>query len=337
VKVDGILMAGGLGAVPTVARELEELGYDGAFSAETAHDPFFPLLLAAEHTERLELITGIAVAFARNPMTLANIGYDLQSYSRGRFVLGLGSQIKAHIEKRFSMPWSHPAARMRELILAMRAIWACWNDDEKLDFRGEFYRHTLMTPFFNPGPNAYGAPRVFLAAVGERMTEVAGEVADGILLHGFTTERYVREVSLPALERGWARSGKQRSDFEVSGPMFVVTGTNEEELERARQGTKQQIAFYGSTPAYRGVLELHGWGDLQGELNRLSKQGDWVTMGDLVSDEILETFAVVAEPEDVPRELLARYGDVVDRVSFYAPYKSDPERWSKVLDGFRAA
>ena len=337
MKVDGVLISRGLDGVPAVARELEELGYDGAFSAETAHDPFFPLLLAAEHTERLELVTGIAVAFARNPMTLANLGYDLQSYSHGRFVLGLGSQIKAHIEKRFSMPWSHPAARMRELILAMRAIWACWNDGDKLDFRGEFYRHTLMTPFFNPGPSAYGAPRVFLAAVGERMTEVAGEVADGILLHGFTTERYVREVTVPALERGWARAGRQRADFEVSGPMFVVTGTNEEELERARQGTKQQIAFYGSTPAYRGVLELHGWGDMQGELNRLSKQGEWAAMGDLVTDEILEAFAIVAEPEDVPRQMLARYGDVLDRISFYAPYKSDPERWSKVLDGFRAA
>ena len=337
MKVDGVLISRGLDGVPAVARELEELGYDGAFSAETAHDPFFPLLLAAEHTERLELVTGIAVAFARNPMTLANLGYDLQSYSHGRFVLGLGSQIKAHIEKRFSMPWSHPAARMRELILAMRAIWACWNDGDKLDFRGEFYRHTLMTPFFNPGPSAYGAPRVFLAAVGERMTEVAGEVADGILLHGFTTERYVREVTVPALERGWARAGKQRADFEVSGPMFVVTGTNEEELERARQGTKQQIAFYGSTPAYRGVLELHGWGDMQGELNRLSKQGEWAAMGDLVTDEILETFAIVAEPEEVPRQMLARFGDVLDRVSFYAPYKSDPDRWSKVLDGFRAA
>jgi len=337
VKVDGVLISRGLDGVPAVARELEELGYDGAFSAETAHDPFFPLLLAAEHTERLELVTGIAVAFARNPMTLANLGYDLQSYSHGRFVLGLGSQIKAHIEKRFSMPWSHPAARMRELILAMRAIWACWNDGDKLDFRGEFYRHTLMTPFFNPGPSAYGAPRVFLAAVGERMTEVAGEVADGILLHGFTTERYVREVTVPALERGWARAGRQRADFEVSGPMFVVTGTNEEELERARQGTKQQIAFYGSTPAYRGVLELHGWGDMQGELNRLSKQGEWAAMGDLVTDEILKTFAIVAEPEDVPRQMLARYGDVLDRISFYAPYKSDPDRWSKVLDGFRAA
>ncbi|MGH9032194.1 MAG: TIGR03617 family F420-dependent LLM class oxidoreductase, partial [Acidimicrobiia bacterium] len=204
MKVDGVLLSSGLQGVPAVARELEELGYDGAFSAETAHEPFFPLLLAAEHTERLELITGIAVAFARNPMTLANVGYDLQAYSQGRFVLGLGSQIKAHIEKRFSMPWSHPAARMRELILAMRAIWASWNDGDKLDFRGEFYRHTLMTPFFNPGPNPYGVPRVFLAAVGARMTEVAGEVADGILLHGFTTERYVREVTLPALERGWA-------------------------------------------------------------------------------------------------------------------------------------
>ncbi len=337
VKVDGVLLSSGLQGVPAVARELEELGYDGAFSAETAHEPFFPLLLAAEHTERLELITGIAVAFARNPMTLANVGYDLQAYSQGRFVLGLGSQIKAHIEKRFSMPWSHPAARMRELILAMRAIWASWNDGDKLDFRGEFYRHTLMTPFFNPGPNPYGVPRVFLAAVGARMTEVAGEVADGILLHGFTTERYVREVTLPALERGWARGGKQRGDFEVSGPMFVVTGTNEDEFEGARRATKQQIAFYGSTPAYRGVLELHGWGDLQGELNRLSKQGEWAAMGELVTDDILETFAVVAEPEDVPRQLLERYGDVVDRVSFYAPYKSDPDRWSKVLDGFRAA
>jgi probable F420-dependent oxidoreductase len=337
VKVDGVLISRGLEGVPEVARELEELGYDGAFSAETAHDPFFPLLLAAEHTERLELVTGIAVAFARSPMTLANLGYDLQAYSQGRFVLGLGSQIKAHIEKRFSMPWSHPAARMRELILAMRAIWACWNDGDKLDFRGEYYRHTLMTPFFNPGPNPYGPPRVFLAAVGARMTEVAGEVADGILLHGFTTERYVREVTLPALERGWARSGKQRGDFEISGPMFVVTGTNEEELAAARGATKQQIAFYGSTPAYRGVLELHGWGDLQGELNRLSKQGEWAAMGELVTDDILETFAVVAEPEDVPRQMLARYGDVLDRISFYAPYKSDPDRWSKVLDGFRAA
>ena len=267
---------------------------------------------------------------------MANIGYDLQAYSKGRCILGLGSQIKAHIEKRFSMPWSHPAPRMREFILAMRAIWASWNEGEKLDFQGDFYRHTLMTPFFNPGPNPYGVPKVFLAAVGEKMTEVAGEVADGILLHGFTTERYVREVSLPALERGWDAAGKTRSQFEVTGPMFVVTGTTEEEVEPARIGTKRQIAFYGSTPAYRGVLELHGWGDLQPELNRLSKQGEWETMGDLITDDILDAFAVTGEPEDIPKLMLARYGDVLDRISFYAPYQSDPERWSRILAGFHA-
>lgn len=337
MKVDGGLVTRSLGDVARVAKELEDVGYDGGFSVETAHDPFFPLLLAAEHTERLELGTGIAVAFARNPMVMANIGYDLQAYSEGRCILGLGSQIKAHIEKRFSMPWSHPAPRMREFILAMRAIWASWNGGTPLDFQGEYYRHTLMTPFFNPGPNPYGVPKVFLAAVGKKMTEVAGEVADGILLHGFMTERYVREVSLPALERGWDAAGKSRSQFEITGPMFVVTGTSEEEMASARVGTKRQIAFYGSTPAYRGVLELHGWGELQGELNRLSKQGEWETMGDLITDDILDAFAVTGEPEDVPKLMLARYGDVLDRISFYAPYQSDPERWSRILAGFHAA
>jgi probable F420-dependent oxidoreductase len=335
MKVDtGLPMSTSPQAIAAAAQEAEEQGWDAVLTAETGHDPFFPLIIAAEHTERLELGTGIAVAFARNPMVMANIGYDLQAFSKGRFILGLGSQIKAHIEKRFAMPWSHPAPRMREFILAMRAIWGCWNDGTKLDFQGEFYRHTLMTPFFNPGPNPYGNPRVFLAAVGEKMTEVAGEVADGILLHGFTTERYVREVTLPALERGWAAAGKSRADFEVTGPMFVVTGTTDEEVAKARAGTKQQIAFYGSTPAYRGVLELHGWGDLQTDLNRLSKQGEWETMGELITDDILETFAVVGEPEDIPKLMLARYGDVLDRLSFYAPYRSDPERWAGILAGF---
>jgi probable F420-dependent oxidoreductase len=337
MRVDGTVMTARPEEMPSAARELEELGYDGVFTAETSHDPFLPITLAALETERIELGTGIAVAFARNPMSTAVVANDLQLYTEGRFILGLGSQIKPHIEKRFSMAWSHPADRMREFILAMRAIWATWNEGAKLDFRGDFYRHTLMTPFFNPGPNPYGTPKVFLAAVGERMTEVAGEAADGILLHGFTTERYVREVTLPALERGWVRAGKQRGDFELSGPMFVVTGTNDEEFEAARSGTKQQIAFYGSTPAYRGVLELHGWGDLQGELNRLSKQGDWVQMGELVDDEVLATFAVTGEPEEIPAKLLERYGDIVDRVSFYAPYKSDPERWARVVEGFKAA
>jgi len=335
MKVDGGIPPAGMSEIARVAKELEDVGYDGAMSAETNHDPFLPLVVAAEHTAHLQLGTGIAVAFARNPMTLANTAYDLQAFSKGRFRLGLGSQIKAHIEKRFSMPWSHPAPRMREMVLAIRAIWACWNGGEKLDFRGEFYRHTLMTPFFDPGPNPYGDPKILLAAVGELMTEVAGEVADGMILHGFTTERYVREVTLPALERGFAKAGKQRADFEISGPLFVVTGANDQEIEAATAGTKQQIAFYGSTPAYRGVLELHGWGDLQDDLNRLSKQGQWVEMGELITDDILEAFAVIAAPEDIPKALLARYGDLVDRLSFYAPYQSDPDRWKEVLAGFK--
>jgi probable F420-dependent oxidoreductase len=334
MKVDGGIPLGTPDEVARVVRELEAVGYDGGLSAETDHDPFLPLVIAAEHTERLDLGTGIAVAFARNPMTLANIGYDLQTFSKGRFRLGLGSQIKAHIEKRYSMEWSHPAARMREMILAIRAIWTCWNERTPLDFRGEFYRHTLMTPFFDPGPNPFGDPTIQLAAVGPLMTEVAGEVCDGIILHAFTTERYVREVTMPALEQGFAKGARQRGDFEVSGPMFIVSGTNDEEVERALQGTKQQIAFYGSTPAYRPVLELHGWGDLQTELNRLSKQGEWVAMGELITDEVLDAFAVVAEPEAVPKAMRARYGGLVDRVQFYAPYRSDPERWTSVLAGF---
>jgi probable F420-dependent oxidoreductase len=317
------------------ARETEEAGYDGAWSAETGHDPFLPLLLAAEHTDHLELGTGIAVAFARNPMNLASMANDLQAYSKGRFMLGLGSQIKPHIEKRFSMPWSHPAARMRELILAMRAIWGSWNEGSKLDFKGDFYTHTLMTPFFNPGPNRYGTPRIFLAAVGERMTTVAGEVADGVLAHGFTTERYLREATIPALERGLAVSGRRREDVQVSYPAFVVTGTSEAEMGDAARGVRAQIAFYGSTPAYRPVLELHGWGDLQTELNTLSKQGEWMKMAELIDDDVLHTFAVVAEPEDVPARILARVGDVVDRISFYAPYRTDPGRWRGILAGFK--
>ncbi len=319
MKVDGGLM-GDLARVPQRIRELEELGYDAAISAETSADPFFPLLLAAEHSERIELQTSIAVAFARSPMNLAQIGHDLNHYSKGRFILGLGSQIRAHITKRFSMPWSKPAARMRELILAMRATWDCWYEGKKLDFRGEFYTHTLMTPMFTPTATEYGPPRVFLAAVGPLMTEVAAEVADGIIAHGFTTERYMREVTLPAIERGLARAGKQRSDFEIACPVFVVTGADEEAYLRARTGTSRQIAFYGSTPAYKGVLDAHGWGGLQGELNVLSKQGKWEEMGTLITDDIVEAFAIVAEPDDVATQLKARYGDILDRVAAMVPF-----------------
>lgn len=318
MKVDGTI--GFHHDTPAAARRAEAAGYDGVWSAETSADPFLPLLLAAEHTERLQVGTGIAVAFARSPMTTAATAHNLQTFSQGRFLLGLGSQIRPHIEKRFSMTWSHPAPRMREFILALRAIWDCWDNGAKLDFQGEFYRHTLMTPFFTPRPSEYGPPKVFLAAVGEKMTEVAGEVADGMLVHGFTTERYLREVSVPAIERGAEKAGKSRADVELSLPAFVVTGDTEEELAAAAKAVREQIAFYASTPAYRGVLETHGWGDLQTELNSLSKQGEWAKMGDAVDDTILDTFAVIGEPEAAGQALVDRFGDLVDRIGFYAPY-----------------
>ena len=338
MKVDASL-TGSISEAGRRAADLESAGYSGAWTAETAHDPFLPLAVAAANTSEIELGTAIAVAFARNPMLLANIGWDLQALSKGRFVLGLGSQIKPHITKRFSMEWSKPAARMREMIQAVRAIWDTWEHGTPLAFRGEFYKHTLMTPFFTPDRaelGDFGVPKIFLAGVGELMTEVAGEVCDGFFCHGFTTEKYLREVTIPALERGRAKVGKTMDDFELVGPSFVVTGTTDEEMEQAITGTRQQIAFYGSTPAYRKVLEVHGWGGLQDELNALSKQGKWQEMGTLIDDEILNTFAVVGPPESIAPELGRRYGDVIDRLSFYAPYQSDPERWLPVMDALKA-
>ncbi len=337
MKVDGTLVGVELPDVGHRARELEDAGYDGAFTFEGPHDPFFPLVLAAEHTGRIELATAIAIAFARSPMTLANTGYDLQQLSKGRFVLGLGSQIKPHIEKRFSMPWSKPAARMRELVQAVLAIWACWQDGTPLRFEGEFYRHTLMTPFFNPGPNPYGRPRIWLAGVGPAMTEVAGEVADGFFVHPFSTERFIREVTFPALERGFAKAGRSRDDFAISFPLLTVTGETEEELVAADTAVRTQMGFYGSTPAYARVLELHGWGEVHPELNRLSKQGGWAAMGGLITDEMVEAFAVRGTPDEIPGLVQARYGDLVDRISFNAPYRRDPERRAALLEGFREA
>jgi len=338
MKVDGSL-SGSIAKAGTSAAGLEAAGYSGAWTAETSHDPFLPLAVAAGSTSEIELGTSIAVAFARNPMLLANIGWDLQALTEGRFVLGLGSQIKPHITKRFSMEWSRPAARMREMVLAIRAIWDTWQNGTPLQFRGEFYKHTLMTPFFTPDARDlgdFGPPPIFLAGVGELMTEVAGEVCDGFFCHGFTTEKYLREVTIPALERGRIKAGKKMDGFQIVGPSFVVTGSTDEQMDAAVTGTRQQIAFYGSTPAYRKVLEIHGWGGLQDELNALSKQGRWAEMGELIDDDVLNTFAVVGSPEEIASELGRRYADVISRVSFYAPYDSDLERWTAVLDGIKA-
>lgn len=336
IKVDGGLLTDNLKEVPAAVRALEEMGCDGALATETAHDPFLPLAQAALHSKKIELTTSIAVAFARTPMALASVAHDLQSCSEGRFTLGLGSQIKAHIEKRFSMPWSKPAARMREYILALRAIWRTWHEGEPLDFRGEFYQHYLMTPFFTPTDIDYGAPKVFLAAVGPKMTEVAGEVADGIICHGFTTEKYMREVTLPAVKRGLAIARRSSDDFQIACPTFIVTGDTEEGFEKNKAVIRRQIAFYGSTPAYKGVLDSIDAGDLQPRLNAMSKQGQWQAMGGLITDETMDAFAIVCEPKDVGALFKARYGDLVDRVSVpYAELGMDTRR--KIIADLKAA
>jgi probable F420-dependent oxidoreductase len=326
MKVDAMLRGTGLAELAAEAREREAAGIDGLWSYEGPHDPFLPLMPVAEHTSRVTVGTAIAVAFARTPMTTAYLAHDLQVHTQGRFLLGLGSQVKPHIERRFAMPWGSPARRMREYVQALRAIWAAWNDGERLAFRGEFYSHTLMTPFFSPAPSPYGPPAVYLAAVGDRMTRTAGEVCDGLLPHAFTTERYLREHTLPVLDEGLAASGRARAEFTIALSGFVVSGTTEDEMAAAARGVREQIAFYGSTPAYRPVLDLHGWGELGIELNRLSRSSDaarWRRMGELIDDEVLAEFAVVAEPDRLGEAVLARFGGLVDRFTFYAPYPHD--------------
>jgi len=326
MKVDRTISSD-LHAVAERTREAEINGYDGVATTEMANDPFMPIVLAAEHSERMELATAIAVAFARNPMSLAVLAHDLNAYSEGRFILGLGSQIKPHITKRFSMPWSAPAARMKEMILAIRAIWACWYDGEKLDFHGEHYAHTLMTPMFTPDVKQFGASKIHLAAVGPRMTEVAAQVADGILLHPFTTEAYFKEVTVPTVARAMEAEGRDRSAFEFSLPVMAATATTEEELVKARFRLKKRIGFYGSTPAYRVVLEHHGWGDLQDELNMMSKQGRWDAMADVITDEIFDTFAMVGTPEQVTDQVIERFGGSLDRVTVdLSPAEPDQTR-----------
>ena len=336
--LDAALLSTGIDAIPEPARDLEARGYAGVWASEVDHDPFLPLLSAGQATERLQVGTAIAVAFARSPMTLATTAHDLQRYTRGRFVLGLGTQIKAHVERRFSMPWSPPVARMREYVAALRAIWASWQDGTPLRFQGEHYRHTLMTPMFAPDPHPWGPPPVYLAAVGPAMTQLVGEVADGLLVHGCTSERYVRERTLPALEVGLAAAGRTRDEVAVTLPGLVVSGRTDEELAGAAAAVKATIAFYGSTPASRAVLELHGWESLADELHALSvgrREDKWTAMRDLVDDEVLSTFAVVAGPEDVAAEVRRRFEGVVDRFSVYASYPAPLDRWDPLVRAFR--
>jgi len=317
------------------ARAGESAGYDGLWTGETSTDPFLPLTVAAGETERVDLGTSIAIALARSPMTLAYTADDLQRYSQGRFFLGLGSQVKAHVTRRFSMPWERPVAQMREFVLALRAIWSAWHEGVPLAFEGRYYRHTLMTPNFVAPPHEYGPPRVLVAGVGEAMTRMAGEVADGFMCHGFTTPRWIEERTMPALAAGMARAGRTMDGYDVTCAVFMVTGTDQEMTERAA-ATRSQIAFYASTPSYRPVLELHGWGALGEELTALSKQGRWAEMGALVDDDVLHAFAVVAPPDDVAALVRERYGGLLTRMWFTPPASMDTDEAQQLIEQLRA-
>ncbi len=322
--------------VRTVYPRLETIGYDGVFSFEAKHDPFLPLAVAAEHTHTVQLGTAIAIAFARNPMTLAYLGNDLQLVTGGRFVLGLGSQIRPHVVSRFSSVWSEPARRMREMVQAIGAVWTAWETGGALAFEGDFYRHTLMTPAFDPGPNEFGRPPVYVGGFGPRMVEVAGEVADGLIAHPFTTRESLETVTLPALERGIARAGRSRTDVQVICVTLIVSAVRDEDLERIKNVARGQLAFYGSTPAYRSTLDTHGWGDLHRELNRLSKQGRWDDMALLIDDDILEAVAVVGPPASIAPALRRRLAGIADGVSLTNNRSPDPDHWAGVVADLRA-
>lgn len=307
------------------ATRLEALGYDGLRVAELNHDPFLPLTLAAEHTQRIELVTSVAVALSRNPMTMAQLAHDLNAYSNGRLVLGLGSQVKPHIERRFSMPWHKAAEQMREFIAAMNAIFDCWYDGERLEFMGEYYQHTLMPATFAPDDTDGPRPRIILSATGPLMTRVAAEVADGMIMHPFSSEKFMCEVTLPAIQRGLATSDRTLDDFALDYAPMIATGRTDQAITKAIEVVRGRIAFYGCTVAYKPVLDIHGWGDLQDELIALNRQHRTADMAALISDEMVQTIAIVGTPEEVVDTMKARFGGVIARTGFGAPDLTDDD------------
>jgi probable F420-dependent oxidoreductase len=321
VKID-VMLSNSVVEAAQRAQELERTGVDGVFSFESSHDLFFPLVAAAPVCS-LDLMTNVAIAFPRSPLHLAHAAYDLHLLSQGRFRLGLGSQTRAHVEKRFGGRWGRPVAHMREWVLATKAILRSWQDGTRVDFRGAYTTHTLMTPAFDPGPNPYGVPRILVGALGPRMNEMAAEVADGILVMPFNSDRHMRERTTPAIQRGLDRAGRQRDDLEITAEVIVAVGRNDQELEASR-AVRGLLAFYGSTPAYRPVLDVEGWGDLQPELNALSKQGEWAKMTELITDDMVDTIAVHGTPDQVAAEIVARYGDC-DRICAYFPGYAAPD------------
>ncbi len=315
------------------ARRAERLGFDTQSSSETNHNPFLPLAIAAEHTERIDLRTSIALAFARSPMDVAYIAWDLQRLSGGRFTLGLGSQVRGHIVRRFGMNWSPPAPRMREYIHALRHIWNAWQTQTPVKFHGDIFDFNLMPPFFDPGPIADPNIKVYVSAVNPYMLQVAGEVCDGVLLHGFCTPKYTREVIIPNLEIGARRAGRSLDEIEINAGGFIITAASEEEVEAKKAGVKQQISFYASTRSYAPVMSAHEWDDTAAKLYRMSVDNQWRDMPAQITDDMLETFAVVGTHDEVVDKLKAAHGDYATSISFDMPTRTaeEEERLSDMI------
>jgi probable F420-dependent oxidoreductase len=322
VKLD-VRLRGPLSGAAEQARRAEALGFDGAWTSETQHDAFLPLILAAEHTTRLTLGTSIAVAFGRSPIVTAHLSWDLAALSQGRFLLGLGTQVKGHIERRYGLTWDSPGPRLRDYILALRAIWNSWQHGTPLNYRGQFYSHTLMTPFFNPGPIPHPRIPIHMAGVQPYMCRLAGELCDGFQVHPFHSAKYLREVVLPNVEEGLRTSGRTRANICLASSVFIVTGADSAQMEAARRSVETQIGFYASTPNYRVVLECHGWGQVARELTRMSIRGDWEGMAGLVTEEMLDAFAIVGAPDQLPEKLRRRYTGLLDRLAVYETFQPD--------------
>jgi probable F420-dependent oxidoreductase len=335
LKVDAEVAVRSPSEVAELAGKAEAFGFDCFWCNETKHDPFVQLALAAEHTRRIALGTSIALAFTRSPTTLAYTAWDLQSLSRGRLILGLGSQVKGHIERRFGMKWEPPAPKMKEVVLALRSIWRGWQDGSRLDFQGRFVKLDLMTPFFSPGPIADPEIPIYVAAVNPGMCRVAGAVADGIHVHPLHTVRFLREVVIPSINEGRAKAGREKDSFSVAASVFAAPGETESERKKIREETRGQVAFYASTRSYRRIMDLHGWGDVCDRLHALSAKGEWQKMASEVPDQMLEEFVVEGTWKEMGGALRKRYGELVDRVRLYTPFDGKPE-WRAFLRGFRA-
>jgi probable F420-dependent oxidoreductase len=333
MKIDVVLWINDLNQAPAAARAAEELGFNGLWTGDVNHNPLFPLVLAAEHTRRLQLGTSILVAFARSPMDVAYQAWDLARYSQGRFLLGLGTQVPAHITRRFGMAWRSPAVdHLREYVAALRAIWHAWSTGERLNFRGQFYKLTLMTPFFDPGPHDYPHIPIYTAGVNLGMCRLAGEVSDGFHVHPFHTRRYLDEVVLAAIKEGAGQAGRNVADLDISSTIFVAAGEDQSEIDSGVEFVRQQVAFYASTPSYAPVMELHGWGGVREQLSRLAVRKRWEEMGKLVTDEMVDAFAILCTWSELPQKIREKYDGLLTRVTLYQPF--DPsvnrERWAEI-------